>query len=179
MSEKHTIWSNFHLDFKDWEADLKNEYKDKTEDELTTLMYETNNDYLDDERVNLNIQLPREIIAIADIGRWNGRFSGYKIIDSGNIKDCLYSDCDMSEWFVDEKSDFRCDAYHHDGTNHYLYRTFKDNATEKQIDNLKDKIYGGTVTMADITRVTDRLGDKIGKVYGWNFQKAKHKDIER
>jgi hypothetical protein len=179
MSEKHNVWSDVNLDFKDWKPGLENQYPDKTEDELISIMYETNIDYLLDERINLNIQLPREVIIIADIGRWNGRVSGYKIIESGNIKDCLYSECDMNEWFVDEKGDFRCDAYHHDGTNHYLYRTFKCNAIDEQIDRLKDKIYNGTVKRADIERVTDRLGDEIGKIYGWEFQKAKQKVLER
>ena len=37
------------------------------------------------------------------------------------------------------------------------------------IDLLKEKLYYGTVTRADITRITRRLGDEIGKVYGWDF----------
>lgn len=65
--------------------------------------------------------------------------------------------------------DLRCDASHHDGTNHYLYRVYKDGVTETQIDNLKDKIYCGKATRADITRVTRRLGDDIAKVYGFSI----------
>ena len=34
---------------------------------------------------------------------------------------------------------------------------------------LKEKLYYGTATRADITRITRRLGDEIGKVYGWDF----------
>lgn len=64
-------------------------------------------------------------------------------------------------------SDFRCDAIHHDGTNHYLYRVYKDGVSETQIDNLKEKIYYGKATRADIVRVTRRLGDDIAKVYGF------------
>ena len=30
----------------------------------------------------------------------------------GNIKDCLYSDTDMTEWFIDEKGDLRAEAAH-------------------------------------------------------------------
>ena len=29
--------------------------------------------------------------------------------------------------------------------------------------------YDGIATRSDITRVTRRLGDEIGKVYGWTF----------
>lgn len=170
MTDKdHLIWSNNSPDYEDWRDNLEAEYPELTERERIDLMYEINNSYLDDERVNLNIQLPRPILVIGDIGRWNGRVSGYKEIPSGNIRDCLYSDCDYTTWFVDKLGDLRCDAIHHDGANHYLYRVYKDGATEEQINRLKSKIYNGTATREDITRVTKRLGDVIGKVYGWSF----------
>lgn len=38
-----------------------------------------------------------------------------------------------------------------------------------QIDLLKEKLYKGTATHADITRVTRRLGDEIAKVYGFSI----------
>ena len=107
------------------------------------------------------------------LGRWNGRVSGYKMIDSGNIKDCLYSDTDYTEWYVDKYGDLRADAVHHDGTNHYLYRVFKDGVTDTQIENLQDKIYNGKATRADITRVTKRLGDDIAGVYGFPIPKQR------
>src|SRR5574344_1350370 len=166
----HLIWSNYSLDYDDWKDDLEAEYPELSEDERQERMYEINGDYLDDERVNLNIQLSRPILIIADLGRWNGRFSGYKEIASGNIRDCLYSDTDYSTWYVDKLGDMRCDAIHHDGTNHYLYRTYKDDASDEKIDGLKNRICNGTATRRDITRVTKRLGDEIGKVYGWEFR---------
>ena len=101
------------------------------------------------------------------------------MIESGNIKDCLQSDCDMNEWYVDKLGDLRCTAIHHDGTNYYLYRTFKDNATDSQIERLQEKLYDGTATRQDITRITRRLGDDIGKVYGWKFPARIHKEVER
>ncbi len=176
----HLIWSNYDLDYDDWKDDLESEYPELSENERMELMNEINGDYLDDERVNLNIQFSRPILIVADLGRWNGRFMGYKEIASGNISDCLYSDTDYSTWYVDKLGDMRCDAIHHDGTNHYLYRTYKDGVSEEQIDNLKEKIYRGTATRADITRITKRLGDEIGKVYGWNFPtRQPQKAIER
>lgn len=119
--DRYIIWSNYNLDYKDWKDDLEAEYPDKTENELMQMMCEINGDYLDDERSNLNVQLSRPILVIADLGRWNGRFQGYKEIGSGNIRDCLYSDTDYSTWYVDKLGDLRCDTIHHDGTNHYLF----------------------------------------------------------
>ena len=121
------------------------------------------------------------ILVIGDLGLWFGRRSGYKEIPSGNIRDCLFSDTDYTTWYVDKLGDLRCDAVHHDGTNHYLYRAFKPGVTEAQMDRLKDKIYNGTATRSDITRLTMRLGDEIGKVYGWDFPQHSRavKSLER
>ena len=165
---RHIIWSN-DIDYDDWREDLEEQYPDLTEAERMERMYELNGDYLDDERSNLDIQLSRPILVVGDLGLWHGRRMGYKEIPSGNIRDCLYSDYDYTTWYVDRNGDFRCDDTHHDGTNHYLYRVYKDNVSQAQKDRLKEKIYNGTATRADIARVTRRLGDEIGKVYGWSF----------
>ena len=139
VTDRHIIWSNVNLDLDDWRDDMKEQLEGNgtapdeiSEDKLYQEMLETNDSYLDDERVNLNIQEAQPIIIIGDLGLWNGRFSGYKMIESGNIKDCLYSDTDYTEWYVDKLGDLRADAIHHDGTNHYLYRVFKDNATDRK-----------------------------------------------
>ena len=172
-NDRHVIWGDINLDYDDWKDDLESDYPELTEEERYQKMYEINGDYLDDERINLNIQLAQPIIVIGDLGRWNGRVTGYKEISSGKIKDCLYSDTDMTEWYVDKYGDLRADAIHHDGTNHYLYRVFKDGVTEQQKDTLKDKIYYGKATRADITRVTKRLGDEIAQVYGFDIPRLR------
>ena len=171
--DRHVIWSNYDLDYEDWRDDLEAEYPELTEDQRIALMYEINGDYLDDERVNLNIQLSQPILVIGDLGLWYGRRSGYKEIESGNIRDCLYADTDYSTWYVDRLGDLRCDAIHHDGTDHYLYRAYKDGVRESQIDLLKDKLYRGIATRADVTRITRRLGDDIARVYGFSIPRAR------
>lgn len=95
------IWSNIDLDLKDWEG-LREEHPEYTEEQLTEEMYEVNNDYLSDERYNLKIQCGNDIIVFGNIGRWNGRAHGYKLIESGNIADCLYTDCDMADGTLTE-----------------------------------------------------------------------------
>ena len=174
---RHIIWSNYDLDYEDWRDDLEAEYPELTEDQRIALMYEINGDYLDDERVNLNIQLSQPILVIGDLGLWYGRRSGYKEIESGNIRDCLYADTDYSTWYVDRLGDLRCDAIHHDGTNHYLYRAYKDGVRESQIDLLKDKLYRGIATRADVTRITRRLGDDIARVYGFSIPRARQAPV--
>ena len=166
--EKRMIWSNIDLDLKDW-TELREEYPDYTEEQLTDIMYDTNNGYLDDERSNLDIQCNSEIIAIADIGRWNGRFAGYGIIKSGNEADCLYSPHDYAQWYVDRAGEFRSTQIHHDGSNYYYYRSFKDGVEDDERDDLLADIYEGKATQEQIDRLTDKLGPTIGKVYGWEF----------
>ena len=180
QSDRHIIWSNMNLEADDWRDSYKeyleiNGLDDDPNDEnkLYEYMVEANDDYLSDERRNLDIQFSQPIIVIGDLGRWNGRVTGYKMIDSGNITDCLYSDTDYTEWYVDKYGDLRANAVHHDGTNHYLYRVFKDGVTGTQIENLQDKIYNGKATRADITRVTKRLGDDIAGVYGFPIPKQR------
>jgi len=175
--DRHIIWSNYDLDYEDWRDDLEAEYPELTENQRIALMYEINGDYLDDERVNLNIQLSQPILVIGDLGLWYGRRSGYKEIESGNIRDCLYSDTDYSTWYVDKLGDLRCDAIHHDGTDHYLYRAYKDGVRESQIDLLKDKLYRGIATRADVTRITRRLGDDIARVYGFSIPRARQAPV--
>lgn len=167
--DDYRIWSNADLDYEEWKDWMEEEYPALSEDERVAMMYEENGHYLEDERLNLDIQLSQPILVVADLGLWNGRRTGYKEIPSGNIRDCLYSDYDYTTWYVDKNGDLRCDDTHHDGTNHYLYRVYKDNVSQAQKDRLKEKIYNGTATRADIVRVTRRLGDEIGKVYGWSF----------
>ena len=92
QNDRHIIWSNMNLEVDDWRDGYKeyleiNELSDDPNDEnnLYEYMVETNEEYLSDERDNLNVCLSQPIIVIGDLGRWNGRVMGYKMIDSGNI----------------------------------------------------------------------------------------------
>lgn len=157
------VWSNEDLDLEDWRDVLEGIYPGYSDDELYDMMIECNNLDFESMRYILNIQLYKPILMIEDIGRWDGRYHGYSEIRSGNISDCLNSGTDYTTWYIDKNGDFRCRGIHHDGTNHYLYRVYKDGVSETQIDNLKEKIIRGTVTRADIVRITKRIGDVIGK----------------
>ena len=137
--DDYRIWSNADLDYEEWKDWMEEEYPTLSEDERVAMMYEENGHYLEDERLNLDIQLSQPILVVADLGLWNGRRTGYKEIPSGNIRDCLYSDYDYTTWYVDRNGDFRCDDTHHDSTNHYLYRVYKDNVSQAQKDWLKEK----------------------------------------
>ena len=90
QNDRHIIWSDISLDLDDWRESLEELYPGYSDDELYDIMVKSNAENLYDERVNLNIQLSQPIIVIGDLGRWNGRVSGYKMIDSGNINSEIF-----------------------------------------------------------------------------------------
>lgn len=167
--KKNVIWSNSNLDYEDWKEFFDEEYPGLDVDERIDMMCELNDEYLDDARMNLDIPVSEEIIVLGDLGLWNGRKSGYKEIHGHSIKDCLHTDTDYATWYLDDRGDLCCEAIHHDGTNHYLYRVFKPDVSDTRKENFLEKVLRGTVTRADITRTTQRLGDKIAEVYGWKI----------
>jgi len=166
---KQVVWTNYDLDYEDFRGQIEEAYPDYTDDQKNAVMYEINDDYLDDERMNLKIDVGEPILVIADLGLWDGRRSGYREIDSGLISDCLYSKGDYSTWYVNDKYEFVCDDIHHDGTNHYTYRAYLPEVDDVARDELKEKLYIGTATQKDIDRVTRKLGPDVANVYGWDL----------
>lgn len=91
--KEHIIWQDENLLLSDWRDDFLADAPDMSEDEMYDRMVELNDMYMSDERKNLSsIQLTRPILVIADMGLWDGRHSGYKLIRSGRLSDCLYAD---------------------------------------------------------------------------------------
>lgn len=164
--KKHIIWSDYDLDLEDWREFLQEDIPDASDEELYERMYELNADYLEDERMNLNIQVGSAIVVIAELNLWDGKKYGYGVINSGNIKDCLSYGLDYTTFYLDG-NDLWCDAVHHDGTNHYLFRAVKPEISEQQLENFLDKIYNEKHTRKDISRYTRCLGHEIKAVYGW------------
>ena len=144
-----------------------------SEDEIYQECYDTQNFWFDDVRGELKIVSEGEVIAIADLGLWNGRRGAYKVLDS--LEEVLYSSCDYEKVYVDSNGDLRKDESHHDGNNSILYRYWKDGLSEEQRENFLDKIYNGKVTQKDITRYTRKAGVGIADVYGWTVRGGENK----
>ena len=166
---KRIVWEDtFFMESKEidmWLDEIKYDY-DCGENEAYGIMQETNAEYLEDERINLDIQLPGEIVVLAELGLWDGRKYACKTIRSGNVKDCLYSGCDFNQWYCD-RYNFKCNAVHHDGTNHYTYRVFRNDVTEEQKDRFYAALYKGECNDRMIRRYTESVRPYIAKVYGW------------
>ena len=164
------IWQNYEVDLKDYEDFLEEEYPEVTDDyEKFGLCRELNDEYFEDERANLNMELEEDIIIIADIGLWFGRRTGYRELHDSNLSSVLNfeSDCGYAEWYVDRYLNIRSRQSHHDGTHSLIYRMWKPGLSDEQKECFLDKMYYGKATSKDLTRYTKRLGDYVRKVYGW------------
>ena len=173
---KHTIYDNYDIYSDEMKAYAKetleiNEVENITEEMISQECEESDRMFFEDERSELKKHNEGELVAIADVGRWNGRFSGYKIVSC--IADTLYSNCDYESLYVDSNGDLRKEESHHDGSNFILYRYWKSGLTENQKENFLSKIYNGECTQKDITRYTRKAGLAIAEVYGWKVRGLK------
>lgn len=172
MTKKNLIYST---EIADWDSDeFRNDYQERydltdeemeevTDEELINCAYEDNRIWQDDERHNLNITLSNNIIVIADLGLWNGRRSGYKMLGN-NINNVLNCSCgDFYEVYCDRYNVCATDS-HHDGTNYYTFREVKEGVN---IETLQNKIYNGTFTKNDISRYTRSIRPQVANVFGW------------
>ena len=168
-SVKHIIWQDTALmdydNVKEWLDEIEEDYE-CCEQTAYEIMWDMNSEYLCDERINLNIQMPNEIIILGYLGLWDGRRKGWKVIKSGNIKDCLYSECDYNEWYVD-RYNMHWFGVHHDGTNHCICRAFRKDVTEEQKERFYDALHNGKCNDRMIRRYTESLRPYVAKVYGW------------
>ena len=102
--QKHIIWSNIDLDLDDWYDDLHEEYPALGEEGLRDMMYQYNFEYFSDAQSQLDMYVGSPILVLANLGLWDGRHRGFGEIKSGNIKDCMETDYEYAEWYVDEKT---------------------------------------------------------------------------
>ena len=78
---EYVIWSNEYLDWADWQEAFDGEFDHCSEEEKFQLMNNLNNDYLEDDRREMDASVGSPIIIIADIGKWDGRHTGYRSPD--------------------------------------------------------------------------------------------------
>ena len=154
------IWTND--DYDEWEHYAKkyNEYEeDKINEDTYADECETN---LWDERENLNVKVDGCIVAFANLGLWDGKHNGAKVVGS-NVRNILNSDCDYLDWYCD-RYNVRCTATHHDGTNHIVYRVAK---SDDEAERLVDKIAYDGMTEEEFMKKTKSLRPYVAKVYGF------------
>ena len=172
--KKYIIYDNYDIYSEDRQACARetlelNEVEDITEERIYRECEEQDAFNFQDEFSELKTLDEGELVAVADIGRWNGGCSGYKLIPG--IAETLYSDCDYEVLYIDSNGDLRKEESHHDGNNTILYRYWKNNITDTQKENFLDKIYNGKCTQRDITYYTRKAGLAVADAYGWHVRR--------
>jgi len=160
--QKRIIWTNDNYD--EWKECMIAEMSEgETEEDFDYERYsEDCSIYIDDERANLNVNVDGYIVAFANLGLWNGRFNGGKVIGT-NVKDILSSDCDYCTWYCDPFN-VKMDGSHHDGENHILYRVAENRV---QAERLVEKIAYHGMTEEQFRHATKSLRPYVANVYGW------------
>lgn len=157
---KRIIWTN--EDYEEWKEGMLKE-EGESEETLTYERYHEDCEiFFNDEKDNLDIDIDGVIVCFASLGLWNGRHNGAKTFGT-NVRNILSSNCDYITWYCD-RYNVRCDAIHHDGDNHYLYRIAKDAETAER---LVDKIAYGGMTEEQFRKATKSLRPYVSEVYGW------------
>lgn len=166
--KKRIIWSNMDLDIDNWRDGYAefceiNEIDPGDEYDIYNWMEETNAEYLDDERANLNKRLDGNVLIIGDLGLWNGRKNGYKIARA-NLNAIFDIGDDLTEFYADGH-EIRATGCHHDGRNYYLFRAARPG---RDLDGLLNALYNGEyISPQKLNYYTRSIYPDIATIYGW------------
>lgn len=115
-----------------------------TDDEIYDEISECNAIALKDERFEFACRsknVEGEIIAIADAGRWNGRKTGIRLLDSlEDILDFMIR-YDSFELYID-RYDLKGIGHHHDGTDYLTFREIKPKFDYEYVEEMFFNING-------------------------------------
>lgn len=170
---EHTIFKSYGAmnlqEMKDMEEGARenlqyNGIEEPSDSDIMDEVYFNEETWYDAEQYNLNKTLNGRIIAIASVGTWRGRFSGYKLMGS-NLNEVLnFNKCDYINVFCDQYN-VKADLYHHDGTNHVEYRELRE-GTNYEV--LLDALYNQEpVSREMIRKYTRSLRPYVKQVYGF------------
>lgn len=144
----------------------KNDLMEKAQEDVSI--------WLDDEISNLSRKAIPEgklLVVFADLGLWDKstKYRKYTILDGHNDLSAILTAntfMDRFELYAD-KEDVRARAYHHDGTNLYLYRFINNSDVETLIKTFDKDDDSWEASIA----LTQSILPAVADVYGWTFQK--------
>lgn len=180
MKTKRTVlWSDHHFDAEAEAELIADFYPEASKDQLISIAYENNQMALEEIRQTLNVHLGNRIFVFADLGLWNGRQQDFQLSTSDCLSSCFYTNLDSAEWYIDGNGDLRCDAYHHDGINHYLYRECKKDFPKGRLVAMVYRALDNKMTREDISCVSNPIGGRIAEIYGFELANEPKKAKER
>ena len=151
-------------DYENWKIDLFcSEIVECTEDELVERYWREKEEWVYDEKANLNKNIDGIIIGFADLGFWNGRTTGAKNFGS-NISNIInMCGCDNGKFYAD-RYNIKSNLCHHDGTHYCTYRIAKN---EKQANKIMELAEQGILTYDYFKKHTRSLREYVADIYGW------------
>jgi len=169
---EHLIYDNYAILTDDNDKELKESLSERRdipiEDITEEMLQDERNDmtemYFQDELDNLDQELEGRIIAIADLGLWTGRVSGYKI-GGTNLNEVMKIDNHDYIKVYSDGFNIRKESSHHDGTNRMLFRMVREN---RNIDHFTDMVYNGNpISKSVLNYYTKSIEKNIRNIYGW------------
>ena len=120
--------------------------------------------WFNDELENLDQELDGRIIAIANLGLWDGRKSGYKIGGTNLNEVMSIGNHDYVKVYSDGFN-IRKQSSHHDGTNTMLFRMIREN---RDIERFTDMIYNGKpISNSVLNYYTKSIEKNVRSIFGW------------
>ena len=174
MAKHTTIWKSYGMyslkEMEQAEQDARehlkeNNLEDYETTDVTDTIYEDIDMWFEDEQSNLFRILDGRILCIADMGLWNGRRSGYKILGN-NLNEVLTCGigCDEKEIYCDAYN-VLAEGYHHDGRNHVEFREIREDTNYEELLN---KLYDNEpITRAEVRKYTKSLRPYVKQIYGF------------
>lgn len=138
--------------------------EDVTDEQAEQFLYSENQADFECECSNLDKELDNRIIAIADLGLWDGRRTGYKLC-SNNLNEVMFTGNEDYNHIYYDGYNVCKKACHHDGTNYITFRELRPNV---DIEKFTDMLYNGEyVSKQTLNRYTKSLRKYVKEVYGW------------
>jgi len=173
MKNKRILWSNYNiheeLETEDWKEYINDWYPEYIEDEnfQLELAIDSNNNYLDYLKGELETIKTNFILLVGSLGRWNGAKQAYKLIDINTLDKVIgvgVSDCDYIEYYT-EGNKLNVIADHHDGTNLFTIRELKSNIDSDHLDELLYNRVMNNKPLSDnyLNKYTKNLGKTVNE----------------
>lgn len=163
--DERIIWQDaIYEDEREWDE----AYRDETGEECQNLdefIADRVSENFEDERENLDVAIPSGIVLIADLGLWDGRRTAFPKGDLKNLRECLESHCNGYLKVFVENGELKAEESHHDGTNVYTFRKWREGVSESEKEDAKWDYFG--IGPDALMSKTESLAPDVARIYGW------------
>lgn len=127
--------------FEEWKETFLTERGEDTNDYTENQLYEIYADdmrlYYDETKSTLNKKVNGAIVAFADLGFWNGRRTGIKVMGNNLNSIVDVCGCDDIKLYCD-RYNVKSDLTHHDGTHHLTFRLVPFNKVRTMLEKANE-----------------------------------------